>query len=207
MNLELVKSGDKIAVPGKLGSEASYTIFNVVRTTKTQVIATLESNSTIEVRFNRNGNRLGGTESRYRQAIPATPEILADVAFQKAELTRRYAAISRFHKIPQAAHLLTTAQMEALADAWERTTTPVSDVPHSANLQDIQVGNVISICKDGKKTYRVKVTGLTDRLLTTTFTNPEVNHSLMFNRETGQELGVNDGYRIVPDTNESSNNL
>lgn len=70
----------------------------------------------------------------------------------------------------------------------------------------VKIINMI-YCKDGKKTYRVKVTGLTDRLLTTTFTNPEVNHSLMFNRETGQELGVNDGYRIVPDTNESSNNL
>ena len=74
------------------------------------------------------------------------------------------------------------------------------------SFQNVQAGNVIVVRKEGREPRRVTVTGVRGGLLTTTVTNPEVkHHEMFFSRETGQELGVNDGYRILPDTAKSTN--
>lgn len=120
-DLTNIQLGDKVALYIRGGAMSSYPrvthkIYTVVKRTATQALA---DSSGTQIRFRVSDGKLQG--ENYKNVILATPDLIAQVEQEEADLQRWYATSRRLDDLTEKAlRELTLVQREALADAWER---------------------------------------------------------------------------------------
>lgn len=139
-----VKIGDAIAVPTRrsdLATQASHRFYTVISVTKTQFTAALKTNPKVTIKARiKDGMLLG--DYRYTFAVPATQELLAQCESERVNAERHMKALLRMNELESAIQhrKLTAEQMEALADAFERSLTPVHSHAFAGLKLPLRVG-------------------------------------------------------------------